>query len=307
VIEVARPLVVGLGRVGVSLTGIAPALPDTGPDGGVVDLAAVSFSVSPGVGIAAATASALGCSARVAGTIAADALGRFARAQLAEAGIDCGELRPWGAVSPCRVTAVDRGGHRLVLEHEGIEESEQPPPTLDPAATLGGASALLCDGTWLDAQIAAARMARARQIPVIVDLGEVTASTGELVSLADIVIASERVATELAPRSELPDALAELRDLGPRVVIVTLGAAGSIGLHGQTLVECPAFPVDVVDATGAGAVFHGAFSAALLSDLPLARCMELAGAAAALSCQALGPWDGIPRRDEVLSLVRART
>jgi len=228
------------------------------------------------------------------------------RSELAEAGIDVAELRPWGAVSPCSVITVDRAGHRLLLDHEGIEPAE-PPPTLDPASTLGGASALLCDGSWLEAQVAAARLARARDIPVIVDISEVATGIAELIALADVLITSERVAAELAPRADLPSALAELAELGPRVVIVTLGEAGSIGLHGETLVECPAFPVDVVDTTGAGAVFHGAFAAGLLSELPLARCMELAGAAAALSCQALGPWDGIPRRDEVLGLIRART
>lgn len=304
--DVTRPLVVGLGRIGVSLTGVTPALPDLDPTGGAIDLAAVALAVAPGVGVAVATAGALGCAGRVAGTVAADALGRFARGQLAEVGIDVAELRPWGASSPCRIAAVDGGGHRLVLDHEG-DAPVDAPPALDPAATLGGASALLCDGSWLDAQIAAARLARARHVPVIVDLGEVQSGTGELVALANVLIVSERVAAELAPRCDLPDALAELRDLGPRAVIVTVGDAGAVGLHGSTLVECPAFPVDCLDTTGAGAVYHGAFAAGLLSDLPLARCMELAGAAAALSCQALGPWDGIPRRDEVLALVRARS
>lgn len=304
-IPVTRPLVVGIGRLGVSLTGIAPVLPEMDGTGGVVDLVAVAMSVAPGVGVSVATAAALGCAGRVAGTVASDALGRFVRAQLAEVGVDVAELRPWGAVSPASVVTVDRAGHRLLLDHEGIEPAE-PPPTLDPAATLGGASALLCDGSWLDAQVGAARLARARGIPVIVDISRVVTGTGELVALADVLICSERAAAELAPRTEIPDALAELRELGPRVVLVTLGDAGSVGLHGATLVECPAFPVDVVDTTGAGAVFHGAFAAGLLSDLPLARCMELAGAAAALSCQALGPWDGIPRRDEVLGLIRAR-
>lgn len=304
---VTRPLVVGLGRVGVSLTGIAPALPELGAEGGAVDLAAVALSVAPGVGVAIRAAVALGCAGRVAGTVSTDALGRFIRAQLAEAGLDVAELRPWGAVSPCRVTAVDRGGHRLVLDHGGLDPSDSARPSLDPAATLGGAAALLCDGSWLEAQIAAARIARARHVPVIIDVTEVVGGTGELIALADILIASERVASELAPRSELHDALAEMRDLGPRAVVVTLGDAGAIGLHGNTLVECPAFPVDVIDATGAGAVFHGGFAAGLLSDLPLARCMELGAAAAALSCQALGPWDGIPEREAVLELIRSRT
>jgi sulfofructose kinase len=299
-------MVVGLGRIGVSLTGITPALPEVLDRHAEIEMAAVTLAVSPGVGVAVRTAVALGCAGRVAGTVSNDMLGRFARAQLAAGGVDVGELRPWGAVSPTRVIAVDRGPRRLVLDHAGLE-ADQPSPSMDPAATLGGASALLCDGTWMDAQVTAARMARARHVPVIVDLGDVASGAGELIGLADVLIASERVAAELAPRSELPDALAEMRDLGPRAVIVTLGESGSIGLHGQTLVECPAFPVDIVDTTGAGAVFHGAFATGLLSDLPLARCMELAGAAAALSCQALGPWDGIPERPEVLDLVRSRT
>jgi ribokinase len=303
---VTRPVVVGLGRLGVALTGITPRLPEIGAGDAAVELAAATLTMAPGIAVAVRAATAFGCAGRVAGTVATDALGRFARALLDEAGIDDRAVVGWGDTAACEVTALERGGRRLVLSHDGLDP-EGAPPRIDVDAALAGAAALLVDATWLDAQVVAARAARARRLPVIADVSDVTGGLGELIGLADVLIASERVAAELAPRAELPEALAQLRALGPRAVIVTLGEAGVIGLHGETLVECPAFPVDVVDATGAGAVFHGAFAAALLSDLPLARCIEVGAASAALSCRGLGRWDAIPGRDEILAVVRARS
>ena len=80
---------------------------------------------------------------------------------------------------------------------------------------------------------------------------------------------------ETAPRGELSDSLIELQRMGPHTVIITLGAAGSVGLQGDQLVQQGTFEVDKVDATGAGNVFHGAYVAGLLDSLPFDRCMEL--------------------------------
>jgi sugar/nucleoside kinase (ribokinase family) len=126
------------------------------------------------------------------------------------------------------------------------------------------------------------------------------------VALADVLICSERLAGELAPRDEIEESLVEIQRLGPDAVIITLGEAGSVGLHGDQLVKQPSFEVDEIDTTGAGSVYHGAFAAALLSKLPFAQCMEFASAAASLSCRRAGAWAGIPDRDEVIAAVRAR-
>jgi len=267
---VHAPLVVGLGRIGVAISGLGPNLP--GVDAHVADLAALATSPAPGVAVA-----------------------------LREAGIDVEMLRAVGT-SACDVVIV-AGDGTLRTRYNG-DRGE--PFASDASATLAGASALLIDGTEPGDQLQVAELARRNKLPVIFDVSELRDGTAQLIASCDILLASEREASELAPRGELTDALAELIALGPRAVVITLGNEGAIGRHGDQVVRCPAFPSDVLDAHGAGSVFHGAFAAALLSEVPFARCMQLAAAAASLSLRELGPWSAMPAREDVLALVRTR-
>jgi len=296
---VHAPLVVGLGRIGVAISGLGPNLPS--PHAHAVELAALATAPAPGVAVALRAALRLGCRARAVGIHGADLLGQLARSALRDAGIDTELLRAVGT-SACQMVMV-AGDGTLRGEYPG-ERGE--PVQIDPVAALAGASALLIDGTEPDQQLRAAELAKHNKLPVIFDVSELRDGTSELISSCDILLASEREASELAPRGELTDALGELLNLGPRAVVITLGNEGAIGRHGNQIVRCPAFPSDVLDAHGAGSVFHGAFAAALLSELPFARCMELAAAAAALSLRELGPWSAMPSREDVLALVRTR-
>jgi ribokinase len=296
---VQSPLVVGLGRIGVAISGLAPNLPaHAAPP---TELAAIATAPAPGVGVALKAAVRLGCRARVVGTTGADLLGHLARAALREAGIDIELMRPAGTSACEIVTVAGDGTHRT--RYAGDPGA---PITFDPEAAIQGAACVLIDSSAPAEQLRAAELARSQKLPVILDVAELRDGTSELISTANILILSERAAGDLAPRGELTDALQELQRLGPRAVVITLGDKGAIGRHGDQLVRCPAFPSDVLDAYGAGSVFHGAFAAALLSELPFARCIELASAAASLSLRELGPWSAMPSREDVLALVRTR-
>ncbi len=297
---VRAPLVVGLGRIGVAIAGLAPNLPGAGPS--VTNLAALATTPAPGVAVALRAAAQLGCRARAVGSHGADLLGQLTRSALRDAGIDTELLRATGT-SACDIVLVARDGRQR--SHHAGDRGE--PVTIDPAGILADAAALLIDGSDPVTQIAVATVARARKVPVILDVLEVHESTAALLAVTDILLASEREASELAPRGELTDALAELLQRGPHAAVITLGREGAIGRHGDKVVRCPAFANPAqLDSYGAGSVFHGAFAAALLSGLPFARCMELASAAASLSLGELGPWGAMPSRDDVLALTRMR-
>jgi sugar/nucleoside kinase (ribokinase family) len=298
-VALKAPLVVGMGRVGVAISGLAPNLPHSAAP--AAELAALATAPAPGIAVALRAALCLGCRARACGTHGADLLGQLARSALRDAGIETELLRAVGT-SACELVTTAADG-TLRARYAGELGA---PSAFDPEAALVGASALLIDGSAPLDQLRTAERARAAKLPVILDVSELRDGTSELIAGCDILILSERAASELAPRGELADALAEILALGPRAVVITLGEKGAIGRHGDQLVRCPAFPSEVLDAYGAGSVFHGAFAAALLSELPFARCMELAAAAASLSLRELGPWAAMPSRDDVLALVRTR-
>ncbi len=299
---VDKPLVVGIGQATVAFSAVVPRFPEAGRR---VELGSVSIQPGGAAAIATATVSALGCGARFCTQVADDFLASFIDDALREDSIDLRLIRAADhQLSAFSFTALT-SAHSIGFTSGG-DIADLDVASLDIGSLLHGASALIVDGAFPRAQSAIAEEARQRDILVIFNGGaNLREGTGELVALADVLICSERLAAEIAPHGELKDSLVELQRLGPRVAILTLGASGSIGLHGDQLVEQPAFPLEAVDTSGAGDVYTGAFAVAMLNSLPFSRCMELASAAASLSCTKVGAWAGIPARDEVVALLRS--
>src|SRR5690606_4893927 len=179
-----------------------PNLPsDAAP---AAELAALSTAPAPGIGVALRAVVKLGCRARAVGSHGADLLGQLARATLRDAGIDTEQLRPAGT-SGCELVTV-AGDGTIRTRYAGDPGEPQP---FDPAAAIAGASSVLIDGTAPVEQLRAAELARTQKLPVNLDVGELLDGTAELIAATDILIISERAASELAPRGELTDALDE--------------------------------------------------------------------------------------------------
>jgi sulfofructose kinase len=116
---------------------------------------------------------------------------------------------------------------------------------------------------------------------------------------ADIVFFSAgglKLATGL---DEPVDGARQVLELGPKQIIVTQGAKGAYGVTRGEVIFSPAFHVDVVDTTGAGDCFHGAYLSGELHGVPLAPRLRFANAAAALSVQKMGAREALPSRADV--------
>jgi sugar/nucleoside kinase (ribokinase family) len=88
-------------------------------------------------------------------------------------------------------------------------------------------------------------------------------------------------------------------DNGRLLIVVKLGAEGCVASHGGKSVRAPAFPIEVVDTTGAGDSFNAGFLHSWMRGEGLFHCLRFAAACGALSTRGLGGTATQPDREEV--------
>ncbi len=98
-------------------------------------------------------------------------------------------------------------------------------------------------------------------------------------------------------------AAAALRERGVELAVVKQGPKGGLADDGETTVEVPPVPVEVVNGLGAGDAFGGALCHGLLSGWDLERKMRFCNAAGALVASRLACADAMPEEHEVEELL----
>ncbi|HKI51308.1 MAG TPA: PfkB family carbohydrate kinase [Geothermobacteraceae bacterium] len=292
--------VVGLGQCSWDLLGRVAEYPRVDVKAELLDL--TEQGGGP-VATALVTLQRLGVQTSFFGTIGDDDYGKRIVTSLVAAGVDTKyvQVDREGASQLSFIAVEQLQGRRNIFCHRGARR----PFCLDAQAfqAVSAAAALLLDGTEPAAALEAASLARACQVPVVLDGGTLRDGVWELLPHCDHLIVSRKFADQICPGQ--PDvALDRLLEFGVEVAVVTLGASGCLALD-RTGVrsKCPAFKVDVVDTTGCGDVFHGGYLYALLTGLSLPERLLFAAACAALKARQLGGRQGIPSLAEVERLL----
>ena len=205
---------------------------------------------------------------------------------------------------PLSFIHVEKGtGERRITWH--WDEFEIPPEEID-RQLIQNARILFLDHFHVKAGCAAADWIHESGGQVLVDAERMAHGFVHVLRRADFILSSRKFAEALTDSHNPEQSVRRLhRQLGGTVV-VTAGENGAYCKATDQEFHQPAFKVDVVDTTGAGDVFHGAFMAGLARDWPLPQILEFASAVAALKCRSLGGREGIPTMDETLTFLKEK-
>lgn len=293
--------VVGVGENSMDYVLRLPSLPSLAT---AAKMQVSSATHEPGgqVVTALCTCVAMGLRASYVGAFGSDDDGERLRRMLAARGLDLADSVVRPVPNRSAVILVDeRTGDRVVMGHRDAGLTLAPDGL--PRSTLTHARAVHVDGVDDAAALAAARLARDAGAHVTCDLEAIGGRTGELLRELTVPILAQGLPEAITGEADPERALRRLDAPHARLRCVTLGANGALLLDGDRVHRVAAPRVDVVDTTGAGDVFRGAFIVALLrGDAPEA-ILRFANAAAALSCTRAGAIGGVPSLEAVEALV----
>jgi len=258
----------------------------------------------------AVAASRLGATVSMLGQVGADAFGDELLATLEAAEVKTGGVRrvPGKATGVALISVADDGQNSIVVA-PGANMA------WDEAAIAGVERAVAsCRLLVLNLEVPpevigrAVHAAKRRGAHVILNPAPHRRGDEGCFDRVDIFVPNQ-VEAALFARAD-PDSVTDwgtlgqrLRELGPRVVVVTLAAQGSLIVSADGVTHVPSFPVVAVDTTAAGDAFVGGLAAAVLAGRPLRDAVRYANACGAIAVTRAGAQPSLPRRAEVEELL----
>jgi len=294
--------VVGLGLATLDILAQTPRLPQSND---CFPIAAVEMQGGGPVATALVALAKLGATCNYLGALAKDDTAHQIITELQRYAIDfhyC-PLRESGVSSASVILVEQSNGQRAILFQKSTCQDLQPEEV--PVELIANARALHLDGFFTPAAIHAAQIARRHGVLVSFDGGAGELMWDELTQLmplVDVLVVAKYFAQQSTAKDDVLEAGLELlRMYQNQQVVITDGEHGSWYWDQHMHFHQPAFKVEVVDTTGAGDTFHGAYLyACLQADWTPQYRLKFASAVAALKCTKMGGRKGIPTLQETL-------
>lgn len=231
----------------------------------------------------AVAAARAGAEAHMAGAVGSDDMAVTLRAALDGAGVRRTSVQTHPGASGMSVAiALPDGSYGAVIV-SGANLRFRPEAVVFPAHC---ALLLLQSEIPAAANLALARRARSDWLRVVLNAAPARAVSADLLACLDLLVVNRGEAADLAGQPETaldaPRAAMDLRALGPKAVIVTLGGDGLVLADEAGVRHQPARRVAVVSSHGAGDAFIGALAAEWARGASLAEAAAFGQSAAAL-------------------------
>ena len=227
-----------------------------------------------------------GVTSRMLGAVGQDAFGTFLLDGLDAAGVDRRFVASLpGIGSGMSVAVQDPAGDYAATIVSGANLRIDPTALEDRSLWHGVRVLLLQNEVAEGLNRAAARLARMRGLPVVLNAAPARALPDDLAGMVDVLVvnAIEAEMMGTAPVSNLPSALAAAQTLSARfpAVVVTAGAQGLALVAKGANLTLPAEDVQAVSTHGAGDAFTGTLAAELARGADLHQACRAATTAAA--------------------------
>ena len=138
----------------------------------------------------------------------------------------------------------------------------------------------------------------------IIDAGRPKDNIINLAKLVNYVVCSKEFAetvtdTKIIDNNSIINLYKKMENIFLGKVIVTLESKGALYKYNNQIKIMPSLKVKAVDSTGAGDIFHGAFTYALANGYNLEQCIIISNIAGALSVTKVGSLASMPEKDEI--------
>ncbi len=301
-------MVVVFGSINLDLVTRVPRLPMPGET-----LTGSSFASYPGGKGAnqALAAARAGAAVRLYGAVGRDLAAESVLALLRAGRVDVDGVELVATATGCATILVDDAGENAIVVVPGAnglaDAAWVPDDVLTPGAVL-----LLQNEVPPSANLALIERAARAGMRIVLNAAPARAVTVELLAMIDTLIVNETEASLMAPLLGWPPEASKFAAAAAAAtdgleVIVTLGAAGAVAVLGCDELRVDAPRVEVVDTTGAGDAFVGAYAAALDARDDRAMALRTASAAGSLACTMHGAQPALPSRAAIDALLPSVT